>query len=220
MKCFLILFFCAHTWAAPLNIIIDPGHGGNDKGATSGSAQESDLTLKLSQKIISLIQDKHADQIQARTTRTRNHYVSLPQRVQFLSEEQPDLYLSLHYNSAFSESLSGTEVYFPQENKPATSLTVLDFIKQDLIETGRVKKSLQFSQMLSLDWPMPTLKLRRAPFYILEKSSSPVVLIEVGYLTNPAEQKRLLSAQTQDAAAESIVKALLNFKEIRDNSVN
>lgn len=200
--------------------MIDPGHGGNDKGATialqTASIKESDLTLSLSKKIVSLIQEKHSEKINVQVTRTKNQYVSLPQRLQ--SQEPIDLYLSLHYNSAFSEALSGTEIYFPQESKLPPSLSVLEAIKQDVMETGRIRKSLNFSHVLSPTWTSSKVKIRRAPFYILEKATSPAILVEVSYMTNPSEQKTLL--QNQDQVALSIVTALLNFKELRDSTID
>ncbi|MBC7458348.1 MAG: N-acetylmuramoyl-L-alanine amidase, partial [Bdellovibrionaceae bacterium] len=69
-------------------------------------------------------------------------------------------------------------------------------------------------------WKSAQFKIRRAPFYVLENAEAPAILIEVGYLTNPEEQKTLLTQAHQDLAAESIVKALLDFKETRDKQLN
>ncbi len=209
----------------PLIVVIDPGHGGNDQGASIKTSlrliKESDLTLSLSQKIIKLIKDKYPQQITATVTRTQNRYIPLQKRIDFSNEEKVDFYLSLHYNSAFSTSISGTEVYFPENNKSDTrNNTILESIKQDLVETGRIKQSLIFSHQFSQSWKNAKVKIRRAPFYVLEKAAAPSILIEVGYLTNPAEQKALLTETNQDLAAESIVKALLDFKETRDKQLN
>lgn len=228
----LISISCVSTFAIeekptghPLSVIIDPGHGGNDTGtsvtASSRLIKESELTLKLSQKIIKLIKEKYPEQIHATVTRTKNRYIPLQKRVNLSNEEKVDFYLSLHYNSAFSTSISGTEIYFPEDNKSDTrSATVLDSIKQDLVETGRIKQSLNFTNSLSPQWKSAKVKIRRAPFYVLENAEAPSILIEVGYLTNPAEQKVLLTEAHQDLAAESIVKALLDFKESRDKQLN
>lgn len=208
-----------------LNVVIDPGHGGNDQGtsvlAASKLIKESDLTLKLSQKILKLIQEKYPEQISAQVTRTKNRYIPLQKRVDLSNKENVDFYLSLHYNSAFSTALSGTEIFFPEDNKSDTrSATVLDSIKQDLVETGRIKQSLQFTKSLTPHWKSAQVKIRRAPFYVLENAEAPALLIEVGYLTNPEEQKVLLTEAHQDLVAESIVKALLDFKESRDKQLN
>lgn len=211
-----------------LNVIIDPGHGGNDQGATilqnqkSIFIKESELTLDLSRKILDLIHEKYSHELNAQLTREGNQYISLPKRIQFANKENADVYVSLHYNSAFSHAISGAEIYFPQENKipDDKSLSVLESIKQDIIETGRIKKSLSLTELLAPEWKLNKVKIRRAPFYILEKSNSPAILIEVGYLTNNREQKTLLNIQSQQSVAESIVKALLSFKEIRDKQLN
>ncbi len=208
-----------------LSVIIDPGHGGNDQGTSvqtsSRLIKESDLTLKLSQKILKLIKEKYPEQITATVTRTKNRYIPLQKRVDLSKQEKVDFYLSLHYNSAFSTALSGTEIYFPEDNKSDTrSATILDSIKQDLVETGRIKQSLNFTSSLTPNWKSSKVKIRRAPFYVLENAEAPAILIEIGYLTNPEEQKVLLTEANQDLAAESIVKALLDFKESRDKQLN
>ncbi len=209
----------------PLSVVIDPGHGGNDQGtsvqASSQLIKESDLTLKLSQKILKIIKEKYPEQINVTVTRTKNRYIPLQKRIDISKQEKVDFYLSLHYNSAFSTTISGTEIFFPEDNKSdARSATILDSIKQDLIETGRIKQSLHFTNSLTPNWKSAKVKIRRAPFYVLEKAEAPAILIEVGYLTNPEEQKVLLTDAHQDLAAESIVKALLDFKESRDKQLN
>lgn len=209
----------------PMAVVIDPGHGGNDTGTSirlsSQLIKESDLTLKLSQKIIHLINEKYAQKIKVIETRNKNHYIPLPKRINVSKEQKADFYLSLHYNSAFSTAISGTEIYFPEDNhKDSKSMSLLDSIKNDLIETGRIKQSLEFSNQLSPFWKASKIKIRRAPFYVLENAETPAILIEIGYLSHPEEQKALLSEKNQDLAAESIVKALVNFKETRDKQIN
>ncbi len=229
---FIIIIFCSSVFATPsklstppLRVIIDPGHGGNDQGTSiqlsTQLIKESDLTLKLSQKILKIIQEKYAEKIQASVTRTTNRYVPLQKRISLSRSEKTDFYISLHYNSAFSSALSGTEIYFPENNKIETrNLAVLDAIKQDLVETGRIKQSLSLTKIFVPHWKSSQVKIRRAPFYVLEKADAPALLIEVGYLSHPEEQKTLLSDVHQDLAAESIVKALLEFKENRDKQLN
>lgn len=209
----------------PLTVVIDPGHGGNDQGTSVQTSarliKESDLTLKLSQKILKLIQEKYPDQISASVTRTKNRYIPLQKRIDLSNQEKVDFYLSLHYNSAFSTAISGTEIYFPEDTKADTrSASILDSIKKDLVETGRVKQSLDFTKSLTPYLKSNKVKIRRAPFYVLENADAPALLIEVGYLTHPEEQKILVTDAHQDLTAESIVKALLDFKENRDKQLN
>jgi N-acetylmuramoyl-L-alanine amidase len=208
-----------------LSVIIDPGHGGNDQGTSiqisSRLIKESDLTLKLSQKILKLINEKYSDQIKASVTRVKNDYVPLQKRIDKSKQEKIDLYLSLHYNSTFSTSIMGTEIYFPEDHKlDRRDSTILESIKQDLAETGRIKQSLNFTNKLIPHWNSDQVKIRRAPFYVLENTAIPAILIEVGYLTNPKEQKVLVSDAHQSLTAESIVKAIVEFKETRDNQLN
>ncbi len=223
---FIFIFFIPLICnARPLSVIIDPGHGGNDIGTSvkfsSNLVKESDLTLKLSQKIIKIISEKFPEQITAIVTRSKNSYMPLQKRIDLSNHEKVDLYLSLHYNSAFSNALAGTEIYFPEDNKPDhKSDTILESIKHDLVETGRIKQSLNFVDKLAPRLKSEKVKIRRAPFFVLENAQAPALLIEVGYLTNPIEQKSLLTEENQDSTAESIVKALLDFKESRDKQLN
>lgn len=232
---FIICIYSLHAFASSMTIpfkkmsvVIDPGHGGNDQGTStllnSLVIKESNLTLSLSQKILNLIKNQHADQFNISVTRENNKYIGLQKRVDFTLNENADLYLSFHYNSAFSESISGTEIYFPagttQNLANSLELSVLESIQKDLIETGRIKQSLSFAKILPAYWPAPKIKIRRASFYVLEKSHSAALLVEVGYLSNASEKNLLLAEHHQDQAAESIVKALVTYKEMSDKHRN
>jgi N-acetylmuramoyl-L-alanine amidase len=216
------------------SVLIDPGHGGSDRGASvkngNNVINESSLTLKLSQKIILLINKNYSDVIEVSTTRDLKKYVSLQKRAEINIEQKNDLFVSLHYNSSFSGSVSGTEIYFPAqaEKKDSSSETILDYIKNDLNETGRIKKSLSFAKIIPAflnsthqqDLTRTKIRIRRAPFYVLENTNSAALLIEVGYLTNESDQAAILSAHHQNQTAESIVKAIVQFKEMSDKPAN
>lgn len=233
---FLLIYICSiqafantiYGTTRKMSIVIDPGHGGNDQGTSiimnSSLIKESQLTLNLSQKILALIKIQYPEQFNISVTRENNNYIGLQKRVDFTLNQDADLYISLHYNSAFSEAISGTELYFPAGTTPnlkkTQELGVLESIQNDLVETGRIKQSLSFAKILPAYWSAPKIKIRRAPFYVLEKSHSAALLIEVGYLTNSNDKNLLLADRHQDQAAESIVKALVSYKEMSDKIRN
>lgn len=94
-------------------------------------------------------------------------------------------------------------------------------IVEDLQRQNRMHQSLRLTQTLARIWgtdanAAPTT-IKQAPFYVVSKTSMPSVLIEIGFLTNPREAKKLLSADYQSSLAQKIYSALVSYKEKMDN---
>lgn len=94
-------------------------------------------------------------------------------------------------------------------------------ILEDLHRQNRMNQSLHLSQTLSRVWNSEekvfTSTIKQAPFYVISKTTMPAVLIEIGFLTNPREAKKLLSQDYQKNLAQKIYSALLSYKEKVDN---
>lgn len=195
-------------------LIIDPGHGGNDIGALQNKIKESELVLILAKKIEILVHQKDPA-ISVRLTRSQNQYVNLEDRVQ---NEASDLFLSLHANSSISNKVEGMEIYFQPDQK-IKSTTTVEAIIEDLESMGKTQRSLEFSKILQSHWSISSSVLRRSAFFVIEKAKSTAVLVEVGFLTNFAEAQKLATDEYQNQIAESIVKAILDYKLDSKNSV-
>lgn len=233
--------------ASALHIMIDPGHGGIDRGAVHGSAKESDLVLKVAQKVRNLLSKDSSFKVSM--TRTKDQNLSLPARVKMAESVKADLFVSLHANAASDQRARGVEFFF-QNNLPPDEeslylasienqmLTAKDSdavseedlsrkgdvaaIIEDLGRQHRMMSSLKFSQTLTQTWATTESRrnpatIKQAPFYVISKTSMPSVLIEIGFLTNPREAKKLLQEDYQDDLAQKIYRALVTYKEKMDN---
>ncbi len=207
--------------AKPFVLVIDPGHGGVDVGAVRGIFKESDITLKVAQKIQNLIQADMNQNVVVILTRETNKSLSLENRVKVAETKNADLFISLHANSSQASYVSGMEFYFKKgvyniklpEIEASTSIKK---IVGDLTAFGQTRQSLKFNQILqnqvkALGADSKTV-IKRAPFFVIEKTTMPSALIEIGYISNISEAKLLLTDERQQEIAETIVKSIFDFK--------
>ncbi len=211
----------AQPVAKPFVLVIDPGHGGVDVGAVRGIFKESDITLKVAQKIQSLIQSQFSQNIEVILTRETNKSLSLENRVKVAERQSADLFISLHANSSQASYVSGMEFYFKKGvyaiKMPAIEAsTGVKKIIGDLTSFGQTRQSLKFNQILqnqvkALGSDSKTV-IKRAPFFVIEKTTMPSALIEIGYISNLSEAKLLLTEERQQEIAETIVKSIYAYK--------
>lgn len=217
--------------SAPLKVLIDPGHGGEDYGAVYSQTKESHLILELAQKLKKQL--SRNPRLKLELTRENDSTVSLQDRTTLAN--QHDIMISLHGNSSPANSISGAEIYFEGELSPAKEKDYLynrqkiiqgedaqnwqtQTILDDLKRRGKRQLSLSMGQNLATSWltDLGTVRLKPSQFYILQQSSVPALLIEVGFLSNPKELKRLQSPEFQAQLGHEIEKALLHYKDSID----
>jgi len=219
-------------WA--YTVIIDPGHGGTDTGATRSIFQESTITLQLSLKVQQLLKEQQPD-ITTFLTRENDSNLTLEERVQFAEKQKAQLFVSIHANSSPVKSVSGMEFYFKQglsiEPSEKTLEKILEFVPlkniapinekenrivrkmtADLVDWGQLQSSLAFNKILQSNTDITKSIIRRAPFFVVENLAIPSVLIEIGYISNMSEAKKLLNDDYQNQIAQSIVKSISEFK--------
>lgn len=232
------LSFCIYSHA--INIVIDPGHGGSDKGAVYGKAQESKLVFDISMQLKELLEK---NKYEVNLTRKKDEFVSLKKRVEISQEKQADLFVSLHANATEDKRAKGIE-FFLQPPKVTTSFAHKDLtdedlqlseelsedstinlskkadlkkIISDLHQQIKVKKSISLTSTLKKDLPGV---IKQAPFYVLTRTQVPSVLIEVGFLSHPKENKKLLSEEYQKHLAEKIYSSIENYSLKLSTSAN
>ncbi|WP_413560528.1 N-acetylmuramoyl-L-alanine amidase family protein [Bdellovibrio sp. HCB209] len=241
------------AWASPalaaFHIVLDPGHGGNDKGAVYNSIREADLVLTVAQKLQTLLGKDN--EFVVTMTREKDRSISLPERVKMAEEANADLYVSLHANAALDQRAKGVEFFF-QNNMPADEDALylanqenqavqnardihaisggdelskkgdIAAIVEDLKRQNRMFSSLRLTKALTTIWGNDEnamqATIKQAPFYVISKTSMPAVLIEIGFISNPREAKRLQQKDYQKDLAQKIYNALVSYKEKMDNS--
>ncbi len=179
---------------APLEavvIVIDPGHGGHDPGAVVAGVQEKDVTLAVALRVLRKAQGR-AD-LRVILTRTTDLYVDLVERVRIAEAAGAHLYLSIHANYYRDPRICGVETWV-DTNAGAASLRLAREVQRAVVaSTGAVDRGV-----------------RRQTLY-LRHTELPTALVEVGYLSCPAERARLQDPTYQDKIAAGILAGILSF---------
>jgi N-acetylmuramoyl-L-alanine amidase len=222
-------------------IVIDPGHGGLETGAKGKfGTLEKDLTIAISKKLAEIIKGKLAYNVVL--TREKDVDVSLDKRAAIANNNKASLFISIHVNGSYRKGASGPETYFMSLNatdEEARRLAYLEnnsevlennidadnedeikMILWDMAQTAYLKQSSELAESvqneLNLLWGTVNRGIKQAPFKVLTGVSCPAVLVEVAFLSNPQEERKLLTEDHQVNVAEAIYRGLVNF--LRTNS--
>ncbi len=173
-------------------IVVDPGHGGPDVGATRNGIYEKDINLEISKYLGGILQQMGYSVIY---TRTNDIDLDLEPRVQIAENARADAFVSVHVNSldVNASSVSGVETYHARGSTVGQELA--RYVHSQIIaSTGASDRNI-----------------RGAGFYVIAKTSMPAILVETGYITNPAESSNLTSPNYQRRMAEAIAKGIDQF---------
>jgi N-acetylmuramoyl-L-alanine amidase len=202
-------------------ICLDPGHGGKDSGNRVGGFfwhNEKTYTLLLAQELHDQLRRAGFEVI---LTRTRDNYVELPERPAMANRFRADLFVSLHFNATQTgkDEVAGPETYCITPIGAASSNTQGEGADYGATTANRVeKKSLllayQIQKALVQNLGVNDRSVRRARFAVLRDAQMPAILIEGGYMTNPAESKRIYDAAWRRQMAAAIVKGILNYQKL------
>ncbi|MFB3924949.1 MAG: N-acetylmuramoyl-L-alanine amidase [Syntrophales bacterium] len=186
-------------------VIVDAGHGGNDRGVRlSGEIYEKDVTLAIARLL-----KKDLDQsknIRTRLVRTSDRALSAEERIGSAGKEA-DLFISIHVNAGFGKNSSGFEIYFPGFKMPVEKKNDSGEIVKDMVRTQYLNESVRYSQIMMKHleklFPRKGRGLREAPIRI-GSLTIPAVVLEVGFATNSKERKILTDPATQSGIAAAI----------------
>ncbi len=222
-------------------IVIDPGHGGLEIGAKGKfGTLEKDLTLAIGLKLAEIIRQTRASHVVL--TRDRDADVSLEDRSAIANNNKASVFISVHVNGSYRKGAAGPETFFLSRNatdEDARRLAFLennseelensiqsddeDVIKMilwDMAQTAYLKQSSELAESiqteLNLLWGTANRGIKQAPFKVLTGVACPAVLVEVAFLSNPQEERKLLTDEYQRKVAEAIYNGLINF--LRENS--
>ncbi len=209
-------------------IAIDPGHGGKDPGAIGNGIREKDVVLRTSRELEKLLDAQGYD---AFLTRNDDRYLTLEQRTQVANDRDADLFVSIHANAARSGRLGGVETYLldtrydrqtarvaAREN--GTTVDQLNDLQRILASlrlgyneryAARLAEHVQHSLVLDLRSKHSNtrdLGVKRGPFLVLFMADMPAVLVELGFLTNKTEARRMRSRSFAQRAARGIARGI------------
>lgn len=173
-------------------VVIDPGHGGSDSGTIGiTNKYEKDFNLSLSLKVEALLQNE--PEINVVMTRDVDEYPTRSERVALANQLQADLFVSIHGNSVLaSPQASGTETYYYQRSSSKDLANVIH---------KHVVKALGFKDR----------GVKEGNLQVIRETTMPAVLLEIGFLSNLAEEKALFTEAVQDKAAQAIVTGIKEY---------
>jgi len=172
-------------------VMIDPGHGGKDPGATGVNGyQEKYINLSVSKTLHSLLNQQGYS---VRMTRDRDVFIELDDRVELANRWNPQLFVSIHTDSISNRYIHGFTIYIAQ-GASKNSIRAAQIIEKELKNSGVYSRGI-----------------RRANFRVLKYTRSPAVLVELGYLTNKAEADLLANPTYQRKLAQTLAAAISSF---------
>src|SRR5438093_9399767 len=197
-------------------VVLDPGHGGQDSGATCGGVLEKDLSLDVARRVDRLLD---SEGIATLMTRLGDSYVSLADRAAFGNRVKDSIFVSIHFNEDNKPVASGVETSYaarqitsgstlaswlpfvsrPPSNSPKPeSQSLAGFIQEALVaRTRSVDRGTQAKQ-----------------FFVIANVTSPAVLIEGGFITNKDELSKLATEDYRDQLAAAVPDGLLRYRDV------
>jgi N-acetylmuramoyl-L-alanine amidase len=212
-------------------VIIDPGHGGDDAGVrVEGGPQEKQLTLDVARRLRGLLEARLG--LRVVLTRDDDRELGLDERAAVANNSKGDLFLSLHANGAPSASMSGAEVLHLQLDPgdaaigsvEGPSIPVLggatrriDIVRWDLAQARHLESSAMLAGILDEelrrgDIVMSPRGVQQAPMRVLTAANMPSALIEMAYLTNPAQAKLAVREEFKAAVAQALFDAIVRYR--------
>lgn len=207
-------------------IVVDAGHGGHDPGTIGRSGtHESDVTLEAARELRRQLEA--TGRYEVLLTRDRDVYPSWEQRVGVMADSRADLFISLHADSSPSEGTRGAAVYTlndraedrarqrGRQNNDRTELAEVNHILLELELREKRNQSSAFAEVLlehlSDAGPLLSNPHRQANLFVLLDPRVPAVLVEMGFLTNRADENNLNSATSRRRQMASIVSGIDDY---------
>jgi N-acetylmuramoyl-L-alanine amidase len=229
-------------WAFDV-IVIDPGHGGKDPGAIGKKkTKEKNITLQVAQRLKPLLEKRL--KVKVVLTRNRDEFVALSERGKIANAAGGKLFVSIHCNAARNRKASGIETYFlaPARGQRALEValaenSVIQYEETtaqypDLTDEGYILAAMAQGHFMKESEDLagtvqeetcqalhlPNRGVDQAGFYVLIGASMPAILFEMGFISQPKEEKLLKSAGYQRELAEALCRSIEAFVHRREGT--
>jgi len=222
-------------------VVIDAGHGGKDPGSLGKHSKEKDIALAISLKLGNYLEEKYPN-LNVIYTRKTDVFIELKQRAKIANDSKADLFICIHANSGNSAAF-GTETYVMGNAKNAANLKAAQrenavillednyeekyenfdpyspesYIIFTLTQSKFKKQSLKFAEKIQAQFRERVGRkdrgVKQEHFLVLHQTTMASVLVETGFISNPTEEKFLMSELGQDYLASAIYRAFREYKE-------
>ncbi len=218
-------------------IAVDAGHGGDDPGARGPKGtQEKKITFAIASKLAALINKQPG--MKAVLIRKGDYYVGLRNRMQIARAAKADLFISIHADAYQNADVKGASVYTLSRNGAsseaarwlANSENAVDLIggvslddKEDVLASVLLDLSQSATQEASVNLADHVLKnfqdicelhkgaVQKAGFLVLKSPDIPSILVETAFISNPSEERNLITSSYQSKIANAIFKGVVNY---------
>ena len=214
-------------------IVVDAGHGGHDTGTIGPKGlEEKDLVLDVAQRLGKLLDNRMGADVVY--TRDDDTFVPLETRTAIANKEQADLFISIHANSSRDPSARGVETYYLNFTSSADALEVAARENavseksihelQDLVKKIALKEKIEESREFASDvqkslatglstknGSMRNRGVKKAPFIVLIGANMPSILAEISFVSNPGDEKKLMTPEWRQKIAESLYRGIAKY---------
>ncbi|MFH1675170.1 MAG: N-acetylmuramoyl-L-alanine amidase [Pseudomonadota bacterium] len=217
-------------------VVIDAGHGGFDSGAVGLSGlKEKDVTLDIARRVHEKL-SREGNNIKSFLTRTDDYYIPLSDRTVIANQYQADLFISIHINANENRKPHGSETYFcagkasskeaervaafensvlkydqPYKKKPGyiDIEGILFHFERKLYweESGKFAK--RYQERFRTELPLQNRGVHSANFFVLRTAKMPSILLELGFISNQDDERRLRHTEFREKIAKAVVKGIL-----------
>lgn len=221
-------------------IVLDAGHGGKDTGALGQHSKEKDIVLSIVLKVGEYI-EKNLSNVQVVYTRKSDVFIPLDERAEIANKNNADLFISVHANSNKSNKPFGTETYTMGLHKTEGNLEVAQkensvivleddyqtkyegfdpnvaesYIIFSMMQNIYLEQSLNLAATVQTEFKERAQRsdrgVKQAGFLVLWHTTMPSILVEVGFISHPEEEKYLISENGQDHLSSSIFRAIRQY---------
>lgn len=182
-----------------IKIVIDPGHGGKDQGATAcdNETYEKDYVLEVATKLYDKMQNTPYEIL---ITRSRDEFIKLQDRASLSNENNAHLFLSIHFNSAPNKDANGIEVLYASEKNVKIKTVEQKYFAKEILdalieETGAVNRGIK----------------NRPNLIVLNKTKNVSALAELGFISNEEELEKIKSDEYIDKLVEGLYKGINSY---------
>jgi N-acetylmuramoyl-L-alanine amidase len=212
-------------------LMIDAGHGGDDQGARGpGGTIEKNVTLAVARRLKTAVEGRLG--IRVVLTREDDRAVPVTDRTALANNNKADLFVSLHANGSFRPGLTGAAVYLASFEDSAETRDALvpqrlpafgggfrdiELVPWNLAQIRHRARSTEIANLIAEEFqnhvPLAPDAVGHAALRVLESANMPAVLVEMGYLSNPDQEKQLAGGVLQTAIAQAILEAIVKFRD-------
>ncbi len=214
-------------------IVLDAGHGGKDPGAVGyRKYREKIIVMQIVNRVKNILKKRGYN---VHMTRSKDKFIKLSYRTKYANRKKADLFISIHANAAKSKKVNGIECYFLSKSRSSRASRVaakensadisamnkygkesfLNFLNHHkILASNKLAIDLQRGILGSLNKHYKGVRdggVREGPFWVLVGAQMPAVLVEVGFVSNPTEAKRLVDTKYQQRLATGLADGIERY---------